>query len=94
MCECRTNTTNRLKDHFAKTLPAGSTDISVNMEGYGLIMSGSTMRSKNVCTVNIQYQVPTKAGGMKTKKEKTSMVGNYCMFCGEKYEKDEAAAID
>jgi len=94
MCECRTNTTSRLTDHFAKNLPEGSTNLSVNMDGYGLIMSGSTMRSKNVCPVTVQYQVPTKAGGWKNKKEKTSMVGNYCMFCGEKYEKDEAADID
>ena len=55
------------------------------------MMDGGVAKSRQVMPIEITYQAPTRAGVMRDKKQSMSMVANFCMFCGEKYEKDSVA---
>lgn len=99
MCDCKSKNEARLTEHFAKQLPEGAKFLRVELGGFALILS-EPVAVKNVCEAVATYSVPTKGTAAKPsvlreKKEKVSLVGSYCMFCGEKYatDKPEAAAV-
>ncbi|MNR62045.1 hypothetical protein D3C85_1839540 [compost metagenome] len=50
------------------------------------------MVSRQVMPIDITYRAPNKAGVMKDKKQSMSMQANFCMLCGEKYDKNEPEA--
>ena len=75
-------------------LPAGHEGLSARLTGYALMMGdGAVAKSRQVMPIDIEYRALTRAGVMKTKKQSMSMMANYCMFCGEKYEKDEEVVV-
>lgn len=97
MCDCRKKNEARLTEHFAKQLPEGATGLKVSMGGYAMIFSGP-VSSKNYCEVTATYSSPTKGSAkkpsrMREHKETVSLLGNYCMFCGEKYATEEPKAV-
>ncbi|MNN03428.1 hypothetical protein D3C81_1161160 [compost metagenome] len=46
---------------------------------------GKTLETKNKLNLHVEYQASKRGGGFKTVKQDLSMIGSYCMFCGEKY---------
>lgn len=96
MCDCRSKNEERLTEHFAKQLPEGATGLKVSLGGYAMIFSGP-VSMKNYSEVTATYSSPTKGSAkkpsrMREQKETVSLLGNYCMFCGEKYDKDKPEA--
>ncbi|MBL4833621.1 MAG: hypothetical protein JKY26_06555 [Pseudomonas sp.] len=89
MCQCKTEIQKRLHDHHLPQLPDGSADLKVLLNGYAIIFGDKGSMTKNVMPIEIEYQTPMKNGGTKKKKITQNMVGSYCMFCGEHYEKAE-----
>lgn len=92
MCNCRKETEARLLEALPEQLPAGHKNLSARLTGYALMFSDGAMQSCQVMPIEVTYQAPTKAGVMKDKKQSMSMKANFCMFCGEKYDKDEPEA--
>jgi hypothetical protein len=92
MCNCRQETEARLLEALPETLPKGHKNLSARLTGYALMFGGGEMQSRQIMPIEVTYQAPTKAGVMKDKKQSMSMQANYCMFCGEKYDKDEPSA--
>lgn len=90
MCDCKQNTERRLVEALSEPgqLPKGAERVEARLTGYAVMVEGNTMRYRQVMEIDVQYRVPVKTGGLKTKKQKLSMAANYCMFCGEKYNKD------
>lgn len=92
MCNCRENTEKRLVERVRGQIPSEATGLSVSLEGYALLFGGSDgVTMKNCMPVKIQYSAPNRKGDIKLKKESINMIGNYCMFCGEKYAKEDAS---
>lgn len=87
MCNCRVETEARLMKAIPEQLPEGHRNLRVSLGGYALIMGESGAQSRQVMPIAITYEAPNRAGAMKDKKQSMSMMANYCMFCGEKYEK-------
>ncbi|MCY1559124.1 hypothetical protein D9M68_961280 [compost metagenome] len=93
MCNCYGDSQKRLFDHIKAQLPVGAVDLDVELQGYVFGMGGSEgVSHRAACPVAIEYRAPKKAGGMKTVKQKSFLRASFCPFCGEKYDKDEAAA--
>jgi hypothetical protein len=92
MCDCATEVEAAAKENIRGKLPEGCQDFTCVLEGFAWILSGD-IGMKNKLNLHIEYQVPKKkGGGFIRKKQDMSMLGSYCMFCGEKYDKDEPAA--
>lgn len=87
MCECRQKNEARLLEAIPTQLPEGATDIGARLQGYALMMGDGVMTSRQVMPFEVTYKLPTKAGVIKDKKQSMSLTANYCMFCGEKYDK-------
>lgn len=85
MCNCATDVEARAKAKILSQLPEGSQGLSVELEGFAFVL-GETVSMKNKLDLKVEYEAPKKKGGFTTKKQTMSMVGSYCMFCGEKYE--------
>lgn len=99
MCNCRSEIETRLVDHVKKQIPEGAVDLGVKLEGYAFMLGEGTLEMKNVMPIAISYRYPTKGTAkkpsvMREKKQTMNMQGNYCMFCGEKYDKDEPASAE
>ena len=97
MCECRQKDTARLREHFAARIPEGAVDLEVIMGGFAMCFSGS-VPFKNYSEVTATFKVPTKGSASKPSRlrqqtQKVSLLGNYCMFCGEKYEREEPPVV-
>ncbi|WLI37711.1 hypothetical protein PSH74_15615 [Pseudomonas hefeiensis] len=89
MCNCATEVEAAAKEKIRAKLPEGSRDFSVELQGFAWLMGG-TVSMKNKLNLHIEYEVPKKkVDGFQRKKQDMSMLGSYCMFCGEKYDKDE-----
>ncbi len=90
MCDCRSNIETRLLDKIAAQIPEGSKNLSTKLGGYAFLLGGSGIAMRNVMPIDIEYEEPIKKrpGEFKRKRQKMSMHGNFCMFCGEKYVKD------
>lgn len=98
MCDCKKNNEARLREHFAAKIPAGATDLEVSLSGYAMCFTGP-VPYKNYSEVTASFKVPTKGttskpSRLREQKQTVNLLGNYCMFCGEKYavEEPEAAA--
>lgn len=96
MCECRSDIEKRLVEHVKAQIPESAVDLSVSLNGYAFMLGEGSLEMKNVMPISIAYRAPTKGtktkpSVMRDKKQTMNMTGNYCMFCGEKYEKDEPA---
>ncbi|MCE0464866.1 MULTISPECIES: hypothetical protein [Pseudomonas] len=92
MCNCATEVEAAAKEKIRAKLPEGSRDFSVELQGFAWLLGG-TVSMKNKLNLHIEYEVPKKKGdGFQRKKQDMSMLGSYCMFCGEKYDKDEPKA--
>lgn len=91
MCNCRSDIEARLVEKVSQQMPEGSRNLSVSLGGgYAFLLGGSGIAMRNVMPIDIEYEEPLKKrpGEFKRKRPKLSMHGNYCMFCGVKYEKD------
>ena len=84
MCDCAKTVEESAKEKIRAQLPEGSQDFSVELQGYAWLLGGS-VSMKNKLNLHIEYDAPKKKGGFTRKKQDMSMVGSYCMFCGEKY---------
>jgi hypothetical protein len=91
MCNCAKTVEDAAKEKIRAQLPEGSQDFSVELQGYAWLL-GSSVSMKNKLNLHIEYDAPKKKGGFTRKKQDMSMVGNYCMFCGEKYAEDQQKA--
>lgn len=92
MCNCATEVEAAAKEKIRNQLPEGWQDFTVELQGFAFILSGD-VSMKNKLNLHIEYEVPKKkGGGFMRKKQDMSMLGSYCMFCGEKYDKEPVAA--
>lgn len=91
MCNCREEIEARLLECAKGDVPEGAKDLSVSLKGYGFAIVGNRMEMRNVMRGSVDYQAPVKKhpGTFRQKSEPINIVGSYCMFCGEKYQKDE-----
>ncbi|ASD17393.1 hypothetical protein AN466_23295 [Pseudomonas aeruginosa] len=88
MCNCHSESEQRLREHVQQQLPTGATDLTVELQGYVFGLGGSEgVSHRAACPVEIQFQAPKKSGGMKNVKQKSFLRASYCPFCGEKYDK-------
>lgn len=92
MCNCASDVEARAKEKISSQLPEGSRELQVELEGYAFLL-GSSVSMKNKLNLHVEYEVPKRNGGFARKKQNLSMIGTYCMFCGEKYDKDEVPAV-
>jgi hypothetical protein len=88
MCNCKQETEAGLAEALPDQLPEGHEGLSARLTGYAMMIGDGVMHLRQVMPIAVTYRAPTKAGVMKEKKQSMSMQANYCMFCGEKYEKD------
>lgn len=86
MCTCHSDSEQRLRETVESRLPAGSRNLTVELQGYVFGMSDTTLTHRASCPVSIEYETPKKSGGMKTVKQKSFLRATFCPFCGEKYE--------
>lgn len=86
MCNCHSESQQRLFDHAKARLPDGSIGLDVELQGYVFGMGDGGLSHRAACPVAIEYQAPKKAGGMKTVKQKSFLRATFCPFCGDKYE--------
>lgn len=94
MCDCRSDIEKRLLERVKGKIPEGSKNLEVSLGGCAFLFGeDGGLDMKNVMPINIEYQAPVKRqpGTFKTKKQKMNMTDNYCMFCGEKYAKEQPA---
>ncbi len=85
-CNCKTEMTAALKERMAAKHP-DSIIQSVEITGYSIALTnGRTAVERPSTTVNVERQVPTKAGGIRTKKERVTLFFSYCPHCGKKVE--------
>lgn len=85
MCNCHKEQEELLREEFQQQLPPGAEGLSVKLQGYVLSVGGGKSTLRAACKVEIQFQAPKKARGMKYVKQKTYLRATYCPFCGEKY---------
>lgn len=85
MCNCHSESEQRLREHAQKQLPAGATGLDVELQGYVFGIGDGEVSHRAACPVEIQYQAPKKSGGMKTVKQKTFLQATFCPSCGVKY---------
>lgn len=92
MCNCATEVETAAREKIRGKLPEGARDFTVELQGFAFILSGD-VGMKNKLNLRIEYEVPKKkGGGFMRKKQDMSMLGSYCMFCGEKYDKEPVKA--
>lgn len=83
-CNCKTEMTAALKERLAAKHP-DSTITSVELMGYSVgITNDRVAVVRPSTTVEVVRQVPTKAGGTRTKKERVTLFFSYCPHCGKK----------
>ncbi|MEB0078050.1 hypothetical protein QN386_22405 [Pseudomonas sp. CCI3.2] len=91
MCDCKSKNEARLIEALPDQLPDGATSINAKLTGYALMFGDGNAAYRQVMPIDITFKLATKAGVIKDKKQSMSLTANYCMFCGEKYDKAEAA---
>lgn len=84
MCNCAPEVEAKAKEKIATQLPDGAQSLTVELQGMAMIL-GKTLETKNKLNLHVEYQASKRGGGFKTVKQDLSMIGSYCMFCGEKY---------
>jgi hypothetical protein len=84
MCDCAKTVEERAIEKIRAQLPEGSQGFSVELQGFAWLLGGS-VSMKNKLNLHIEYDAPKKKGGFTRKNQDMSMIGSYCMFCGEKY---------
>lgn len=89
MCDCKTDIESRILERFKTNRPE-SMEHSARLTGYTLIIGSSGVRQKGCMGIELTAAHPLKKGGHKAKTDRSNMIFNYCPFCGEKYEKEEA----
>lgn len=73
-------------------LPAAAQDVTVNLEGFGLLQgAGRTLEYKNQVSFCACYTLPDDAE--QPQEQRMTLTGAFCMFCGEKYSLDHAPAF-
>lgn len=87
MCDCKRSIEARLVVR-AKEMHPEATGHEVKLTGYAFIF-GKEVQFKGCMPFEFRAEFPLKKGGLRLKKEKTSMMFNYCPFCGVKYDVDE-----
>lgn len=82
MCECKTEIEAKLVARLQEQEPE-ATKIDLKIGGY-VFLFGDSVIMKPTLQIEGVFYLPTKAGGLKAKKIKQSMIASYCPFCGEK----------
>ncbi len=94
MCNCKGEMEQQLASQFMQSLPVGAENVAAELRGYGLLMGANQqLEHKNQVEVQFTYSVPGKEG-MKAKKQRIALTGNFCMFCGERYSREHAPSVD
>jgi hypothetical protein len=89
-CECKKRMEDLIRDRMQDDLPEGARDLSVHLQGYGLVIDGGKASTRQCMPAQFAYMAPKKGGGEKLVKGTTNMVATYCMFCGKKYPREKA----
>lgn len=91
MCNCYDRITKLLEEKVKADAPPGSENFSIEIQGFlfGFREGGVTHRSSNA--VKIAFTAPKKSGGTKLVRQNSFVRASFCPFCGESYEKAEAA---
>lgn len=84
MCDCKKRMEGLAKDRTLEDLPEGARDLSVHLQGYGLVMTGGKAETRQCMSAQFAYMAPKKGGGEKLVKGTINLMATYCMFCGEK----------
>ena len=83
-CDCKTKIEAELLEKFKAKLPDAE-DHSVELQGYGFAIVGSTMELRGYLPIAGGANHKPKTGAVwKWKKHKGMMAFSYCPFCGEK----------
>lgn len=85
-CTCRTRVEQQLLERFQKTDTTASNH-NAHLEGYKLCLSDNRMYSRPAMEVRLTADYPTKAGPLRFKTKRISMLFSFCPFCGSKFEK-------
>ena len=86
MCDCRRKTEQRLLERFKQQHPEAKNH-TATLSGYAIVFEGGNAITKGCMPIELEASFPLKKGGDKDKKTKSSLLFNYCPFCGEKYGK-------
>ena len=86
-CDCREQMIELLREHFAKREGVHSVD-AVELEGYGLALSGNKMELRGRMDATVRGQVKLKSGATKPKKFSTFIAFSHCPFCGKPVEEE------
>ena len=85
-CSCREEVIANLKSRMAAKFPEAEIT-SVELNGYSVAMTNDRKAVMRLgTTADIQRLEKTRAGSMRTKKNKVTILFSYCPFCGEKAE--------
>lgn len=84
MCNCKQDIETRLTARVAEQKPQVQ-NIRVALGGYTFPISDTLglMPARPTLPIEVRFQAPKKAGGLKDVKESISMAANFCPFCGE-----------
>lgn len=82
-CNCKKDIEEKLTADFIAREPKGAGH-SVELQGYGFGMSGSTLVVQGVMPYKSTAVFPLVKGGAKSRTVVGNMVFNFCPFCGEK----------
>lgn len=87
MCECRADIEKRLLTRFQEMAPDAK-DHSASLDGYSLTIVKNVWTSLPSMPIKMTAQHPLKKGGFKRKTETSTIMFNYCPFCGVKLDND------
>jgi hypothetical protein len=94
MCNCKVEVEEMLAGKLAGSLPTGTQDVRASIAGFALLMGqGQQLVHKNQVQVQFTYTVPGN-NGPELKKQKMALTGNFCMFCGERYDRQHAPGAE
>lgn len=82
-CECKKELESKLLARFKEQSPEAFNHDAA-LSGYGLALTGNTMKSRAYMDVKQTANFPLKKGGSKQKTVSLSMFFSYCPFCGVK----------
>lgn len=89
MCTCKSDIEQKLLDRFKEQNPLADSHKSELM-GYGIFITKDLgLVAKPFMNLELKANFPLKKGGAKSRTEKSTIVFNYCPFCGEKIKSDQ-----
>lgn len=92
MCKCKEIYEQKLTEKFRAQAPANESNHRAELTGYGLVFQdiNDTFTLKPTMTVEIKYNRTNKAGVSVAKTAKSTLIANFCPFCGKAIKETEA----